>query len=106
MDEVCEFIKSYINGNTIDERAIKFIPIKPNEEFSTFDEEKEYIFQHLNTIQDISAIKNIHKGENDTHCADLIIANYMVVKLTIGTELDSHSYEYWDVELEAIMNFN
>jgi len=102
MEEVCDFIREYINGNCL-EQKVRYIPmINMVESFSTIEEEVEYIQQHVNTIQEIVAITNVnHDSEFYVYCVDLIIANHIIVSVSIGTDLDSRSNDYWVVELEA-----
>lgn len=105
MEEVCQFIKEYINGNSVERESV-FIDLGPNEDFATLIEERDYIHQALNRIEEISAITNVLEGPFDTHLADLVIAEYMIVKLSIGVYTNSRSYEFWQVEVEAIMLYN
>ena len=43
MEAVCEFIKEYINGNSVEE-VNKRIEIAITEEFDTLEDQKQYIF--------------------------------------------------------------
>lgn len=102
MEAVCEFVKEYINGNSL-ERERQLITLNDDEDFSTLIEEKEYVLQCLNRIEEVSAITNVLEGPFDTHLADLVIAEYMIVKISITVYTDSRSYDYWEVEVEAII---
>jgi hypothetical protein len=100
MNEVCEFVKEYINGNSL-EREQDLIML--NEDFSTLREEHEYVIECLKEIEEVSAITNIREGKFDTHLADLVITDNKIVKISITVYTDSMSYDYWAVEVETII---
>ena len=103
MNDVREFIKDYIKSDSI-EREQNLIMLNEDEQlFSTLREEHEYIIECLKKIEEVSAITNIREGKFDTHLADLVITDNKIVNISITVYTDSRSYDYWSVELEAII---
>jgi len=103
MNEVCEFVKEYINGNSL-ERERQLFTLEDEQLFSTLREEQEYIIECLKKIEEVSAITNIREGKFDTHLADLVITDNKIVKISITVyTADIRSYDYWAVEVEAII---
>jgi hypothetical protein len=103
MNEVCEFVKEYIKGDSI-ERKHGIIMLNNDEQlFSTLREEHEYVIECLKKIEEVSAITNIREGKFDTHLADLVITDNKIVKISITVYTDSRSYDYWAIEVETII---
>lgn len=102
MEEVCQFVKEYIKGNSL-ESDISYIDVGENEDFATLIEERDYILEALNRIEEVSAITNVLEGPFNSHLADLVVADHMIVKISIHVYTNSRSYDYWVVELETII---
>jgi len=102
MNEVCEFVKEYIKGDSI-ERKHGIIMLNNDEQlFSTLREEHEYVIECLKKIEEVSVITNIREGRFDTHLANLVTDN-KIVRISITVYTDSRSYDYWAIEVETII---
>jgi len=108
MNDVCKFIKDYIKSDSIERKQSLILFDKDDElQFSTISEEHKYVIECLKKIEEVSAITNIREGPGYTHLADLVITDNKTVKTSIFVYTDTYSmiaYDYWVVEVEAIIS--
>jgi len=104
MDAICEFIKDYINGNSMEELEKK-IEMELEEDFESIEKCNEYIITKLKTIDEIILISNVSNyGPLDTFVADAMIAAYVNVKIAIDTILNAdETICYWNVNIKTII---
>ncbi len=103
MEDVCEFIRSYIDGNDL-ELDFRCIRTTTNETFISTDDEKEYILSHLSRIEGVSSIEEDEEGNPyNTVVVNMKIAEHLLINVAIGTVIDSNYNNNWNVEVEAII---
>jgi hypothetical protein len=101
MDEVCEFIRDYINGNSTEELEEKF-EMELEEEFESIEKYNKYIIKKLKTVEGIILISNVSNyGPLNIFVADIMIATYVNVKLSLGIVDD-----YWHITVKTIIKYN
>jgi hypothetical protein len=103
MEAVCEFIKEYINGNSVEE-VNKRIEIATTEEFDTLEDQKQYILDKLMDIEEILCVYNITIEPLNYIVADLQIAKFFIVKMMIGISTNDE-LECWNVTLNSIIKY-
>ena len=103
MEAVCEFIKEYIIGNSVEE-VNKRIEIATTEEFETFEDQKQYILDKLMDIDEILCVYNITIEPLNYIVADLQIAKFFIVKMMIGISTNDE-LECWNVTLNSIIKY-
>jgi len=103
MEEVCDFIRSYMNGNAL-ELDFRCIRTTSNEDFITTEDEKEYILSHLSRIEGVSSIEEDEEGNPyNTVVVNLKIAEHLLINVGIGMVIDSSLNNNWNVEVETII---
>jgi hypothetical protein len=103
MEAVCEFIKEYIIGNSVEE-VNKRIEIATTEEFDTLEDQKQYILDKLMDIEEILCVYNITIEPLNYIVADLQIAKFFIVKMMIGISTNDE-LECWNVTLNSIIKY-
>ena len=103
MEAVCQFIKEYINGNSVEE-VNKRIEIATTEEFETFEDQKQYILDKLMDIEEILCVYNITIEPLNYIVADLQIAKFFIVKMMIGISTNDE-LKCWNVTLNSIIKY-